>query len=235
MKFTAGVIGCAADDTGGAMGDASYAAKGIVRFDTDAATSGITVAGGIAKLADTITAAAGVGSATTGPVITFDKFGRLTTVTTATIVGGGDVSGTVNNMTVNKIRNKDVTGALAADSVLWYDQSADDFTATALPTCIANEYLTFNGTAWSCVADAGASGTVASVTASFPLKQNATTGTVTMTLGYDVTKFGLNGSNDLILATGGVGATELASTAVVRQLMALLQVLRTLLLMLMVV
>ena len=122
------------------------------------------MAAGVARLADTITAGT-AGSATSVPVITYDKFGRLTTVTGATIVGGGDVSGTVNNMTVNKIRGKDVTGALAADSILWFDQSADDFTATALPTCGANQYLTFDGTAWTGANDVGAAGVVTGVTA----------------------------------------------------------------------
>lgn len=38
------------DATGTSPGDASYIAKGIVQFDTNLATSGITVAGGVAKI-----------------------------------------------------------------------------------------------------------------------------------------------------------------------------------------
>lgn len=47
---TAKTWDCAADSTGTAPGDSSYAAKGLVRFDTSAAVSGITVASGIASV-----------------------------------------------------------------------------------------------------------------------------------------------------------------------------------------
>ncbi len=50
LKFVGGVWSCAADATGGSPGDVSYAAKGIVQFNTDAATSGVTVAAGVATL-----------------------------------------------------------------------------------------------------------------------------------------------------------------------------------------
>ncbi len=50
LKFLGGVWSCAPDATGGAPGDASYAAKGIVQFNTDAATSGVSVAAGIATI-----------------------------------------------------------------------------------------------------------------------------------------------------------------------------------------
>lgn len=41
---------CASDDSGTSPGDASYAAKGIVQFDTDTETSGILVASGVARV-----------------------------------------------------------------------------------------------------------------------------------------------------------------------------------------
>lgn len=47
---TAKTWDCSADSGGAAPGDASYAAKGLVRFDTSADVSGMTVASGIASV-----------------------------------------------------------------------------------------------------------------------------------------------------------------------------------------
>lgn len=75
----------ASDDAGTAPSDASYTAKGVVQFDTDAATSGINVTSGVASLANVIAAAGPIGNAQTIPVITYDAKGRLTAVTPATV------------------------------------------------------------------------------------------------------------------------------------------------------
>ncbi|UOF02547.1 autotransporter outer membrane beta-barrel domain-containing protein [Bdellovibrio reynosensis] len=47
---TAKTWDCSADSTGAAPSDASYATKGILRFDTSAAVSGITIASGVANV-----------------------------------------------------------------------------------------------------------------------------------------------------------------------------------------
>lgn len=52
-----------------------------------------------------------------------------------------------------------------------------------IPTCGANQYLTYNGTSYTCANDAGASGTVASVSSgTTALKFSSPTGTITATV-----------------------------------------------------
>ncbi len=50
LKWSGSAWACSTDNTGGAPGDATYAAKGIVQFQTDAATSGINVTAGLASI-----------------------------------------------------------------------------------------------------------------------------------------------------------------------------------------
>lgn len=69
--------------SGGAT-DATYGAKGVVQIDTDAATSGLSIASGVLKL-PTTGAAGTYGSASSVPAITVDAFGRITSVTDTTI------------------------------------------------------------------------------------------------------------------------------------------------------
>jgi hypothetical protein len=50
LKWNGATWLCAADATGTSPGDASYSAKGIVQFSTDAATSGISIVAGVASV-----------------------------------------------------------------------------------------------------------------------------------------------------------------------------------------
>lgn len=111
----------AADSTGTAPGDASYIAKGLVQFDTDQATSGLSVTAGVLTMPNVITAAGPLGGASTIPVITYDAKGRLTTVTTSTVndttklpLAGGSMTGTLN-MGTNSITNVTSLSASAAN------------------------------------------------------------------------------------------------------------------------
>jgi hypothetical protein len=88
---------------GGAPGDASYLAKGIVQFDTDAATSGISITGGVAKLSNTAVVANSYGSASQVGQFTVDAQGRITAASNMTIndssklpLAGGTMSGALN-------------------------------------------------------------------------------------------------------------------------------------------
>lgn len=85
IKWNGTAWACAADAIGAAPGDASYAAKGIVQFDTDAATSGISVTTGVAKLSNTGVTAATYGSATAVPSIAIDAQGRITSAASTAI------------------------------------------------------------------------------------------------------------------------------------------------------
>jgi hypothetical protein len=128
----------------------------------------------------------------------------------------GDVS--VSNTgvsTIGAIGGKVLNGALnTSDKIMYYDQSADRFEIVGLPTCGANEYLTFNGTAWSCVADAGAAGTVSSMAGNHPLTVNQGTGAVTMSLNYDTAQFDLS-TNLLHLKALGITNAEIATAAAI--------------------
>ncbi|MFN8847147.1 MAG: hypothetical protein ACK5W9_09875 [Bdellovibrionales bacterium] len=103
LKFNGNEWIPSADDSGGASGDASYAAKGIVQFDTNQAVSGIVVNSGLVRLPDTITAGGPVGTASQVPVITYDSKGRLTAVSTVNIndssklpLAGGTMTGSID-------------------------------------------------------------------------------------------------------------------------------------------
>ncbi len=98
----------AADATGGAPVDSSYAAKGIVQIDTSLATSGLNVAAGVLSLPNVIIAGGPIGSTSVTPVITYDAKGRLTAVTSATIndasklpLTGGVMTGSIDMGTFN--------------------------------------------------------------------------------------------------------------------------------------
>lgn len=91
-----------ADDTGGAPGDASYAAKGIIQVDTNLAVSGLTITGGVLSMPNIGTAGT-FGSASLVPVITTDAKGRITSIVNTTVddtsklpLAGGTMSGSIN-------------------------------------------------------------------------------------------------------------------------------------------
>jgi hypothetical protein len=94
----------------------------------------------------------------------------------------GDVSGSQLATSVNGIRgiNVNIT-ALANNHILQYNGT--DYVNRLVPTCSGGEYLTFNGTAYSCVSDVGASGTVGSL--------NGLTGALTVVTGSAGTDFNI--------------------------------------------
>ena len=112
LKFDGTNWAPAADATGGSPADASYAAKGVLQINTDLATSGLFIAGGVLAMPNVITAGGPTGTAQTVPVITYDQKGRLTAVSTATIddttklpLAGGTMTGNIDMGT------RDITNA----------------------------------------------------------------------------------------------------------------------------
>ncbi|AZZ37203.1 hypothetical protein CIK05_10535 [Bdellovibrio sp. qaytius] len=122
-----------------------------------------------------------VGTAGTYYKVITDSKGRITSGATTLILSDlpisvlnntsnflGDVSGTLANITVNRIKGVSVTlTSLSANDILQFNGS--DFVNRNIPTCGLNQYLTFNGTAYACMADAGASGTIASLSVTGPI------------------------------------------------------------------
>ncbi|WP_409477769.1 beta strand repeat-containing protein [Pseudobdellovibrio sp. HCB154] len=85
------------------------------------------------------------------------------------ITVAGDVTGSVSNSTVVKIQGVGVSfTSLANNHILQYNGA--NMVNRLIPTCSAGQYLTFNGTAWSCATDAGFGGGISSVTVSSPLQ-----------------------------------------------------------------
>ena len=129
--------------------DASYAAKGIVQFDTDAATSGISVAAGVAKLANSGVTAATYGSASSVPVIAVDAFGRITTATNTSIALAASQ---ITSGILDVARGGTGTGTLTANRMFIANGTG---TALVADTCTVNQVLQYNGTTWVCVATTG--------------------------------------------------------------------------------
>lgn len=70
-----------------------------------------------------------------------------------------------------------------AHQLLGMNASANGVEYKSLPTCGANQYLTFSGGIFSCVNDSGASGTVANLVSGTPaLNFSAATGSITATI-----------------------------------------------------
>lgn len=87
LKWNGSAWLCSPDATGAAPGDAGYgsAAKGVVAFDTDAATSGIDVSSGVAKLSNTLVSSGTFGSANSVAQFVVDLQGRIRSASSVTI------------------------------------------------------------------------------------------------------------------------------------------------------
>jgi hypothetical protein len=113
---------------GGAPGDASYASKGIVQFDSNAATSGISITTGVAKLSNTGVTANNYGSASQVGQFTVDAQGRITAASNVNIndssklpLAGGTMTGDLN-MDGNNIIN---SGAISSGATAHASAIAD--------------------------------------------------------------------------------------------------------------
>lgn len=119
----------------------------------------------------------------------------------------GDVAGPQGTTTVRSILSTPLAfSGLSGNDLLRYNGSA--WVNTTIPVCGSNQYLSYNGT-YFCANDSGASGSVSSLAANLPLSVNASTGAVTISLGYDNTSIGLNGSNQLSIKPNSIGASML--------------------------
>ncbi len=153
----------------------------------DSATGAVTsVSGTLNEITSTGGSTPALGLANIGTAGTYfkvitDNKGRVTsgattlllsdlpnTVLSTTSAFAGDISGIISNITVNRIQGVSVTvSSLTANDILQYDGSK--YVNRSIPTCAGNHYITFNGSGFACVFDAGASGTVASITVTGPI------------------------------------------------------------------
>jgi len=230
----------AADDTGGATGDASYSAKGVVQFLTNQATSGLQVTSGVVSLPNTITAAGPTGSASVVPVITYDAKGRLTTVTTATVndttklpLAGGTMTGPIN-MGTQAVTNAASVSAndFSGRNFYHYNLANSRYANIKAPDALGVNYtLTLpaaaptNGSVLSTDGSgnlswvAAATGSVTSVTGTAPiLSSGGTTPVISLDTGLGASKIPqvggtALGANGVVVANGlGTALTSLKCT-----------------------
>ncbi|MES2800897.1 MAG: hypothetical protein V4654_00265 [Bdellovibrionota bacterium] len=101
------------------------------------------------------------------------------------IAVSGDISGIVSNATVTKVQGVGVSiTAIANNHLLQYNGT--NLVNRAIPTCSANQYLTFNGTAWACATDLGSAGiltNVSSTNAYITVATSSTTPALTLNVG----------------------------------------------------
>lgn len=128
------------------------------------------------------------------------------------ILVSGDISGIASNATVTKVQGIGVSfAALANNHIMQYNGS--NFVNRAIPTCGVGEYLTFNGTAWSCSIDLGGAGVITSISVTAPL---SSTGGTTPTLSIALANGSTNGylsSSDWTTFNNKVSATSAAVIA----------------------
>ncbi|MBY0383984.1 hypothetical protein K2X05_02405 [bacterium] len=85
----------------------------------------------------------------------------------------------------------------------------------AASACTNGQTLKWNGlTGWECGNDDNAGGDVTAVNTTFPLSGGATSGAISLSLLYDDSTIGINGSNQLIVKSSGITASQLATDAV---------------------
>ena len=107
------------------------------------------------------------GSCGTGQVLVYSSV--TDTIFCSGLAIAGDVTGPASNTTVVKIRGVSVSvTSLTTNDILQYNGAS--YVNRNIPTCAANEYLTFNGTVYSCDTDAGSSGTITTLSVSSPLQ-----------------------------------------------------------------
>ena len=198
VSNTAGVLTISASNSGGTVTNVS-SANSYVNVASGTTTPIITL--NVGTVSNTV--AAGNDSRITGALqqTTFDAYVAPASCTAGqsmywNSVGGnfqcqnillsGDVSGTATATTVSKILGTTVSvTALANNNILQYNGS--NYVNRNIPTCALNEFLTFDGTAWTCApVSGGAGGTVTNVTSGnsyTTITNNTTTPVVTVNVG----------------------------------------------------
>lgn len=109
------------------------------------------------------------------------------------ILVSGDISGIVSNVAVVKLQGVGVSfSSISNNQIMQYN--GINFINRNIPTCAADEYITFDGSLWSCAADAGAGGSITSINVTTPI---SSTGGSTPTLSMSQA----NGSTDGFLSS----------------------------------
>ena len=158
------------------LGLGSFATANSIDLGSASATGTIADA----RLANSGVTSATYGSTSVVPTITVDSKGRITNVTSSTIAINASA---INAGTLPIVRGgTGLSTSGTANQILGMNATATALEYKNIPTCSANQYLTFNGTTYICATDSGSSGSVSSLAANSPLSTNATSGSVTISL-----------------------------------------------------
>src|SRR6185312_5428091 len=98
---------------------------------------------------------------------------------------------------------------------VWLGNSSNIASPIAVPTCAANNYLTFNGTSFSCALDAGSTGSVTSIATTSPLATTGATGNVTLSMNLNAGHIYVGNASNLATDVTMSGDTSISNTGAV--------------------
>jgi hypothetical protein len=183
-------------------------------------TAGQVWVGNASNLAEPVTLNGDVSVTDTGAT-TVDKL-QNSTLTITTPASGQILQ--YNGSAWRNVTPNYQSNALTLNNI-WVGNASNVASPIAMPTCSAGYYLTYDGSALSCVLDAGSTGSVTSLATTAPLATSGSTGNVTLSMDLASTHIYVGNASGLatdvamtgdasIDATGKVSVTGINGTAV---------------------
>jgi hypothetical protein len=170
-------------------------------------------------ITDVIAGSGLTGGAATGAATVSVATGGITsthildgTIATADLADVSVTDAKIDTMAASKL-----TGTVANANLPIGAATTQLFTIDQVPHCVSNQKLEMsNGPvyAWSCVADTDSGGDITAVTTTAPLLGGGSTGALALTIDYDNSSIGINGSSQLEVKDGGVTDAKVVDVSV---------------------